>query len=390
MVGEMKFTLKLRKGILRKYLRALVAIFHATAFRNRRLPSLENMPAPRRILILNGAHIGDMVVSTSILPVLRSAFPSAEIGFLVGGWASMVIKNHPDIQYIHRVDHWWHNRSTASRWKKYIQYRKTYKTALAEVRARNYDLALCIYPYLLPDFMDLAWKAKIPVRVGFKVSVYSPLATTTVEVPRSPFLHQAAIQAAILTPLKLAATHLEKREPVLPGSTPEAVSEVCKLLNVEDLANVRYRIIHVGTGARNREMSLEFWKELASTLCRQHIILFTGQGEREARLISEIMSGLENCFDACNKLSWAGFVAAVRHADVLYGLESMAGHVAGAVGTRSIVVYSGMAGVARWRPEGPTIVMTNHLECAPCNLPSGCQEMTCLRGVKAEDLVNFG
>jgi ADP-heptose:LPS heptosyltransferase len=35
---------------------------------------------PKRVLLINCAHIGDVVISTSLLSVLRSAHPQAEWG----------------------------------------------------------------------------------------------------------------------------------------------------------------------------------------------------------------------------------------------------------------------------------------------------------------------
>src|SRR5579864_9028118 len=65
-----------------------------------------NMKPPTRILLLNGAHIGDVVIASSVIPILRSAYPDAEIGMLVGTWSQMVVNNHPELTYTHYVDHW--------------------------------------------------------------------------------------------------------------------------------------------------------------------------------------------------------------------------------------------------------------------------------------------
>lgn len=385
----MKTRFRLRKGFLRKVLRRMVWLAYGIPFRRPSRAALEAMEPPKRILVLAGAHVGDTVITTSIIPVLRSAYPEAEIGFLVGSWAATVIQGHQDISFVHVVDHWWHNRSRESRLRKFLHYRQTRKAALPRIRDTGYDLALCVYPYLLPDFMDLAWKAKIPVRLGFSVSVFAPLATATVEVPSSPFVHQSAIQAEVLRLLHLDSQHTAKRKAVLPETPPSAAQELCRLFDMSHLQAGRYRIIHAGCGDPRREMPLDFWRELASNLSGQVTLVFTGRGTREAENIRAITSGLENCVNACDKLSWQGFVAAVRQAEILYGVESMAGHVAAAVGTRSVVVYGGAAGVARWRPEGPATVITNHVRCAPCNLPWGCETMDCMRGIAPQDLIRL-
>jgi ADP-heptose:LPS heptosyltransferase len=75
---------------------------------------------------------------------------------------------------------------------------------------------------------------------------------------------------------------------------------------------------------------------------------------------------------------------------VLYGVESMAGHVAAALGTPSVVAYTGTGGVACWRPESEKcVVFTKHLPCAPCANPPGCTDMLCLRSVSPQDLLDL-
>src|SRR3974377_1282456 len=56
--------------------------------------------APRRILVSNIAHLGDVLNATAVIPALRNAFPQAEIGFLTSSWARAIIENNPEIKYI--------------------------------------------------------------------------------------------------------------------------------------------------------------------------------------------------------------------------------------------------------------------------------------------------
>ena len=69
--------------------------------------------APRRILLANGAHLGDVLLSTAVLPAIKTAFPDAEIGFLIGSWSREVLADHPLVARLHFVDHWKLNRSGA-------------------------------------------------------------------------------------------------------------------------------------------------------------------------------------------------------------------------------------------------------------------------------------
>ncbi|MDE3188337.1 MAG: glycosyltransferase family 9 protein [Acidobacteriota bacterium] len=348
------------------------------------------MAPPRRILLLNGSHIGDIVIATSVLPILRAAYPDAEIGFVTGSWSRMVIEDHPGVTYAHCVDHWRFNRSADSFHRKVLQFRRTRRTALREIRALKYDVALCLYTHF-PDLLDISYAARIPVRVGFRASVFSSLATALVEEPNVPFIHQGARLAELLKALPIDPAYFRLRRSSLAPDSSVSLKEVCTLLESTSPADLRYRIIHMGSGAPQREFPVSFWRELAETLSPECTLLFTGRGRREMENITAAMKGLKNCINACDRLSWNGFVAAVRHAEVVYGVESMAGHVAAAVGAPCAVVYGGAAGVARWRPEGKDcIVVTNHVPCAPCLQPHGCAAMTCTQGIRPDDLVRLG
>ena len=381
---QLKLWFTLKAGI-----KAVLPTYYGTWYRN--VPSIRarDLKNPKRILLLNGAHIGDIVITTSLLPILRAAYPNAEIGYVVGSWAQMVVKNHPEVAFTHCVDHWRHNRSSDSLPSKFLRFRKSWRKALGEIRDLKYDVAICLYT-VFPDFLDLAWKAEIPVRIGFSRSIMSFLATDVVHDPENPFPSQGERLAMTLEPLGIASAHMALRRSSLAPSNPTAIEEVRRLLAVPDLATARYRIIHMGTGAQRREFPISFWRDLAEKLSSEITLLFTGQGKREQENIRQVIRDLPNCVDAAGKLSWEGFVAAVRHADVLYGVESMAGHVAGAVGTKCVVAYGGTAGVSRWRPEGPSsIVVTNHVPCAPCHNAQGCDEMYCMRGIRSEDLIEL-
>ena len=345
---------------------------------------------PRRILLLNAAHLGDVVISTSVIPILRSAYPGAEIGFVVGSWAQAVVMGHPAIQYVHCVDHWRKNRIDSNFWTKWRRYRKSSAIALAEIREVGYDVALCLST-VFPDLLELAWAAEIPERVGFRPSRSAPYATRLVDLPQGAFLTEGSRQVEVLKAFPIGEDHLALRKSMLAPSDAAAWDEVERLLAPLGDAKVAYRVVHVGSGARFKEMPWQFWREVAEKLSGSHLLIFTGHGEHEAEMIEAILAGIPNAVNACGKLSWNGFVAAVRGAEFLYGVDSVAGHVAAAVGTPCAVLSAGANLVGRWRPDGERVtVFSNPMPCSPCHLPNGCAEMSCLHAATPETLVSLG
>lgn len=377
------------RDVRKAMVKAAIAVLYGTAFRGRRNGAAGEVRDPRRILLINGFHIGDVVIATSVIPILRRAYPRAEIGFATGSWSQMVVRNHPDVTWTHCVDHWKMNRANISFFEKIRRYRKTRRVALREIRALRYDVAISLFTNF-PDFLDLTWAARIPVRIGFSRSVFSSLATDLVHEPESPFVHQGARLAVTLRALPIDPAHFRFRRSTLPPDDAASIEEVRSLLGASRLDDICYCVIHMGKGSVRWEFPRSLWRELAERLSADHTLLFTGRGERECNTIVEVIKGLRNCVNACDRLTWGGFVAAVRNAEALYGVDSMAGHVAGAVGTKCIIVSGGAAGVARWRPEGQeSIVITNHVPCAPCLRAEGCAAMTCMKEIRADDLVRL-
>jgi ADP-heptose:LPS heptosyltransferase len=354
-------------------------------------PKLQaQMPTPRRILLINPAHIGDVVISTSLFPVLKSAYPGVEIGFLCGSWAQGVVSGHPLVQQTHCIDHWRMNRQRESLFGNISRYLRTRRVALREIKTAKYDVAISLHAGF-PDLIDIAWQAAIPVRVAFNRVLLAPLANVLATYPENnAFMHHAACQAELLRNLGIPERAIAQRKSSLREADQNDVAEIATILGVADIKSARFVIIHMGSGERFKEMPIEFWREIAESLSKNTTLLFTGRGDMEARKISVAIEGLGNCVNACDRLSWRGFVAAVQHADTLYGVDSLAGHVAAAVGTRSVTVYHGAAGPARWRPESPkATIWTNTVECSPCNRIKGCPEMRCLRQITPKDILQL-
>ena len=352
-------------------------------------------PVPKRILLLNGAHIGDMVIASSLLPVLHSAFPGIEIGIACGSWAREVLREHPQVSFTHEIDHWRLNRAAIGLAAKVYRYWETRRSALREIRAVNYDLAISLHPSR-PDFVELTWLAGIPVRAAFTQSLWAPLATVLAPYPddEAAFVSQGTCLEVLLRALGIGEEHIRLRRSSLPLTSPQAMAEVSALFGGVRLDQISYSVVHIGSGVPAKELSTNFWRELSVGLNERrangHRVLFTGAGQREQANIREVMEGVPGSVDACGKLSWGGFVAAVRHAEALYGVDSAAAHVAAAVGTPCVAVYSGISGVGRWRPEGSGVAVWNQpVPCSPCHRKNGCAEMNCMKGIAPQDLLSI-
>ncbi len=369
-----------RNRYLNFALRCADVLLNVARVRTTRLPTPPILP--RRILLANGAHLGDVLIFSAVLPVLKREFPQIEIGVVVGSWANHIVTGHPLIQWVHVVDHWKHNRSGNSFLQKLLHYVRTRSRALAEIREVRYDVVIDFY-YYFPNFIPMLWQAGIPIRIGYGSGGFGSLLTHEVEW-RNRDCHVVDYHAALLRLLAVSEQSLHGLSPVLPPTSGDLEHRLESMIAAVDGGPCAYIVLHMGTGQIQREWPLTNWKRLAERLAEDGIrLVFTGTGADEAKKIASVIDGLQNCVDLCGKLSWPEFVTVVAGARLLVGVESLAGHLAAAVNTPCVFIKSGITHPLHWRPlTDQCEVLTATVSCSPCYRSNGCVAMDCVRGVE--------
>jgi ADP-heptose:LPS heptosyltransferase len=338
---------------------------------------------PNRILIANGAHLGDVVLATAVLQALKSAFPKVKIGVLIGSWSHAVILDHPLVDWIHTVDHWKLNRSGNALWLKWRQYLGTRAKALKEIRSIGYDVAIDLY-YFFPNSVLLLWQLAIPMRIGYTSGGLGPLLTHPVDW-KNQDISVVQYHAELLRRLGLESQDLELLRPTLPAVNPERSAAFTSVLGFSS----KYLVLHLGTGHKLKEWPMPKWRQLVEYLvskgCR---LVFTGAGAKEHREIEGIIHGLPNCHNLCGLLDWQAFVSTLSQARIVIGVDSIAGHIAAAVGTPSVIIGNGISNPHHWRPQSENCTVLMHeVPCAPCYRKQGCEGMECVQGISAGDVI---
>jgi ADP-heptose:LPS heptosyltransferase len=339
---------------------------------------------PRRILVANGAALGDVILATAVLPVLKSAYPDADLGMLVGTGSKPVLADHPLLRWVHTVDHWRMDRSDRTAWAKWIRYKRTRAVALREVKSVAYDVAIDLY-YFFPNSVLFLWQAGIPVRVGYTSAGLGPLLTH----PTLWQLRDCSVidyHADLVRRLGVPASHFSKLAPNLPRATGDAGRSRFGGLGSSD----EYLVLHIGTGFAIKEWPVEKWKSLVTRLAGGgRRLVFTGAGPKEAKTVELVIENMPNCINLCNLLSWPEYVSVIAGARGLLGVDSVAAHVAAAVGTPCVVIAPGTANRWHWRPRSADCtVLVYPVPCSPCYRQYGCANMECVRSVSIGDVLS--
>ena len=346
-----------------------------------------SIPPPRSILLANSGHLGDLIISTSLLPVLTHAFPGVRIGFLVGSWSQAVARNHPLVDRVHVLDHWYFmSRNLRNIGEKLKNHWRQRRQVINEIRYQGYEVAIDLRVWF-HHFVPALWEAGIPYRIGYDFGGFASLLTHVVNFqPRR--MSEAQWEAELLRFLPIPTDCWVRQRQILALASVEAKTEVRSLLR----GCGSYRVMHVGTnGGKLREWPSEKWKTLARILKNESTLVFTGRGAGEKAAIAEIAARLPNCLDACDRLSWDGLVELVRGAELVYSVDTSVGHVASAVGTPSVAIFGGITDHALRKPMGKQCVLAIHnVPCLPCFRRKGCEAMTCLRELPVESVLVAG
>jgi ADP-heptose:LPS heptosyltransferase len=112
-----------------------------------------------KILVVSFDNIGDTVMATGVLGLIRKVFPEARIGFWVKEYAESVVRDHPAISWVHTSDPFW-GTAPGRRKGAFSPFVRT----MTEIRKTDYDVALVL---------NTEWRRclavallRIPVRAG--------------------------------------------------------------------------------------------------------------------------------------------------------------------------------------------------------------------------------
>jgi ADP-heptose:LPS heptosyltransferase len=352
-----------------------------------RSESAKPLAPPRRILLAVGGHLGDAIIAASAVALARRAFPEAEIGMLVGSWARAGVEGHPDVRWIHTVDQWKMNRSAASLTAKWIHDRRSRREALREIRAVGYDAAVDLYVYY-PNVAPLLWRAGIPIRIGYTRGGHGSLDTHPVDWADGD-RHASEDHAALLRVLSPDLADVETPPYEVPP-IPDAARQCAEATLREEGVRVgEYVVMHMTAGAPLREWPREKWRQLAEHLTAEgHQLVFTGSGAAQERAAADVARGLAGSVNLCGRLGWHEFIHVIARAQLVVSVETVAAHIAAAVGTPCVALWTGVTRLTHWRPLGPrSTVLVNPVPCAPCFRGSGCAAMSCVRDVSVDEVL---
>jgi ADP-heptose:LPS heptosyltransferase len=329
----------------------------------------------RSILISQGGHLGDLIMTLPALRWLRQHKPDIRIGLIVGSWTQPMISGISELyDNFYFADHFLLDRSSRSLTQKIARHRESWKAAAARIRKDRYDVAIDCYPFLQNN-IPLLYSSNIPVRVGFTSGGFGPLLTHGVRWVHAsrPFLDYPR---DLLRQLFVDQSLNDELRAYYP-STP----------STRDLPPAPYVVMQTGTGNAIREWPEDRWIQLAKDLAARGVaVVLAGAGARERQRADRISEAVPAVINLCDRLSWDEFAALIGQAAHVICLESSASHLAAAFQIHSTVIMPATNDPRQFGPANDNAsILTYPTPCAPCFRSLGCDHMTCIQRVSAAD-----
>ena len=328
-----------------------------------------------KILIRQVNWLGDAVMTTPALSLIRQNWPNAELVVLANPLVSQLLQNHVSVDRIITFD----RKSRHSGFKGRLRL-------ASELRAENFDLAI-----ILPNSFDSAlvpWLARIPVRLG-RASDGRSLLLTHRHHRRDNNIQKHAI-FDYLNLLEQFCLRGNAPEPILFTAPEEDLHATEILLNKGVIPGQRIVGINAGAsfGAAKRWYPERF-AGVAAELARRweaSIVLFGGPEEVE--LVDAIEKALNVYFiNLAGKTTVRELMSLIKQCSFLVTNDSGPMHIAAAFGVPLVAVFGPTNHIGTAPYSKKSIIVRNEAACAPCKLRVCNTNHICMDSIQVEQVL---
>ncbi|MHB8652320.1 MAG: lipopolysaccharide heptosyltransferase II [Terriglobia bacterium] len=335
---------------------------------------------PQKIMVRATNWVGDGVISLAALDALRYRFPNAEIVLVAKPWVTEMYWHHPAVnrQIVYDPD---------GEHRGFRGFRKLIET----IRAEQFDAAILFQNAFQAAWM--AWRAGIPVRLGYARDGRSMLLTDAILVPpRAAYGHQAYYYLQML----FRAGVIEKPELPHPITAPMLLlQDAEKKWAVNHLRSLGLEgprfLVGLNPGAffgPAKRWPPEQFAALADRLIgalHADVLIFGSPAERPlAETIARAMKHTPTIVAGDTTLRQ--FMTLLAQCRLVVTNDSGPMHLAAALGLPLVAIF----GSTDERSTGPLSsrarVVRHAVPCSPCGLRECPIDFRCMLGVTVDNV----
>ena len=334
----------------------------------------------RKILVIQTAFIGDVILTLPLIQVLKRNFADSEIDVVATPQASGLFENHPAIHHVVPYDKRGSDRGVAG-----------FRRLTKQIAKERYDLALV--PHRSVRSALLAFGSHIPVRVGFDRSDGKWLFSHI--VPYRKDIHEIERNLSLMNPIRQHATERE-----LPSLYPGELDRRAVQLLLRQLGEDQTRplaAIAPGTIWNTKRWPKERFADVARRLSREGTSVVLIGSEADSTLCNEIcgLAKENHIHNTAGKLTILQSAELIRQSRIIISNDSAPMHLGVAVRTPVVAIFGATVPAFGFSPYGQrdVVVETLGLSCRPCSIHGShsCPIKTfdCMMDIDAERVLRI-
>jgi lipopolysaccharide heptosyltransferase II len=341
----------------------------------------------KKILLIRLRRIGDIIMTTPAVALLKTQLPGASLTYLVEEPYWRLVEGNPYLDRVIVV-------------KKNQKFRDFVKLIL-QVRAEGYDALLDFHGGPRASWITFFSKARLKIgyRIKHKGFLYD------IRVPRGReegdeggFVHSVENHANLVRALGIAFDESAIPPLVHPDPTKEEAQRIRKILEEKGALRSKNVVLHIGAGNEFRDWGIENITGLVRRLARLpglKIVMVGSASEVDQRAETDILEELAaaGASDSQNIISLVGLLNLIELKEVIaraalfVGPDSGPMHVAASTST-PIVAYFGPTLPAHFAPwKAKAIVIEKAMDCRPCK-QRRCvtSDFRCIRAITPDEV----
>lgn len=336
------------------------------------MTSIERIRQADTILVTFLMHLGDLVLTTPFLHVLRKAAPRAKITYLVDEKLQDIVRYNKNIDEVLTLDKKGRDNSVAALWRQ-----------AQKLRGRKYDVLISLHPNERCSFLCAASGARY--KAGAVHRMFRPFFDAPIRLDRTK--HAVDMYVEILSKLGVGDCTHQGLE-LWTGAADDAAAEAFyEQHSVGDAPLVGFNI---GSAVLTKRWPSERFAQVADTLAASgyRTVFFGGPMDRDlvADTTTKMMS---KPIVATGAFSLGALAAAMRRCRVIITNDSGPMHVAITQKVPLVALY----GPSNPKLYGPytelATVVTAEPPCPDCGLQMkhSCSHLRCMNELTVEQVL---
>jgi len=323
-----------------------------------------------RILIIQTAFLGDVILATPLVRALKQTLPGARLEVLLIPETRTILRHNPYISDILTFD------KRKLRNKFFSLFR-----LILEIQKRQYDLAISVQSSLTSSLIMVL--GGIPMRLGFSRQKF-----LTHAVPHPSGLHKIQKVLRLMEPLTDQKFDMQT-ELHWTAAEADRADQI-----ITPLRERRTPIVGIAPGSiwYTKRWLKEYYAELVNLLEHEHIQSVLIGGAEDHRLCEFIRAG-SNAINLAGALSVLESAALIERLDLMVTNDSAPLHIANAVKTDVIAIFGPTVTDFGFYPfRKNDLVIEVELDCRPCSSHGGkkcpLKHHHCMKNILPERVFN--